>query len=86
MSNMRETCDLCNHVTVCKNVDEAYALQDKVDKIVHSNSFSVDVKCLNFKDNYPINIKIPNAVPLPYNPNEYDPYRITTGDGGTTPC
>lgn len=90
MSNMKETCDLCNHREVCKKVEDAYALQDKVDKILedyNDSSFDIDVKCPNFKENYPIGFSNPNTIPLRNTPNDWpNPYKITGGNGDNTQC
>lgn len=84
MSNMKEKCDLCNHKPVCKNVEEAYELQEKVNDIKHSDSFSIDINCLNFKDNYSIgNIGINQSSFAPFNPNYTSKFKeITCKDGG----
>lgn len=68
MSNMREKCDLCNHHDVCKNIEEAYALQDKVDGIQHSDSFEINISCKNFRENYPF-----VTAPRHLNPFRIDP-------------
>lgn len=84
---MKEKCDLCNHKPVCKNVKEAYELQEKVNDIKHSDSFSIDINCLNFKDNYNVGMGVnPNsyATPFaPFNPNYTSKFKeITCKDGG----
>ena len=70
--NMKETCDLCIHKSVCKNIEEAYKLQDEVDMIDHSDIFCINVSCLKFYDNHHTGIKVPSIRPAhPLLPNKY---------------